>query len=1028
MSTLFIMDAIKEGFIGIILTLDTLIYGLIGGAFKIFMALAGARLLTSDAYYEIANKLYVVIGVLMLFVLSYSILRGIVDPDPGKNSKDTLGPGMIKRVVIAVLGLALAPSIFNLMYQGQGLFLEQDVLGKIFFRIENTEKVPSVDGEINPDEYVKQIGGSVTATSLWQAFFHPAPDSGKEAKDITVDATKYFVKGAAYGAGCAAGIIILASTGWTGIGLLIGGAVTAAACAAAVVNTSAGSEAASYDNLSLADAYNLTSGGENFGIYTAFLASYTDDGYIEYLFGISTIAGAFALYAFASFSIDMGIRAAKLAYLQIIAPIPLIMQVLPKFKENFNKYISAVISTFLEVFVRISVVYVVVYIICHLSDMFSSADALWGNSDLTGIELMIAYAFLILGLIAFCRHAPEIITQTLGLPKGDMHLGIGKKLAEGGAFSAGSIALGGAQTAISNWRKGKRNDVPLGRRFASSAAGFLSGAGRATRENFIGPNHKEAQTFSDMFNVGSRAAQGAIDARENRAWANEQHQEAKNQMAQYQEIAKNAEAEMAKHQKGSAAYKRAEDQFKAANEALKIAEKNAIMTAPVIRTINKAVEKIDRWSVGTIDTSRDDRRAKFLQSVKELEDQMKSSVAKEDDVKAANRALAQMENMDVEHFAYNEALRNGSAKGRSFDQWKAAEASYLDKERSAIAARQNAEIKRLEDDVKAVTKNAIGRRLAEAASGVDNDTSRILLNYTQSHQAEIDEFKYVTMGIVQDPVLGDVKVSVADYITRNFGESGYSGGLPDYIKISLDSMPKDKKSTYEISYQDTSGKDAVVKVKDSSGREYEDKFKVVISRDQNGASRTIFVDSSGSQVTISDPETGKIVDPTNQEELTRFVRNCGLKKPSFSLKTDSVQNFAVIGNSTTDDHNMYQATFIDALKSSGDGTVRVTFRNSRGDVETAEVVKSGDKFTYKVGSSTYNDENNFFAALDSTLSGKGVNESNVEVISDKAPGNTIISDMKDAAEREYDRFTYTPSHLSAERMKRDQDAKKKNDK
>lgn len=1026
MSTLFIMDAIKEGFIGIILTLDTLIYGLIGGAFKIFMALAGARLLTSDAYYEIANKLYVVIGVLMLFVLSYSILRGIVDPDPGKNSKDTLGPGMIKRVVIAVLGLALAPSIFSLMYQGQGLFLEQDVLGKIFFRIENTEKVPSVDGEINPDEYVKQIGGSVTATSLWQAFFHPAPDSGKEAKDITVDATKYFVKGAAYGAGCAAGIIILASTGWTGIGLLIGGAVTAAACAAAVVNMYAGNEAASYDNLSLADAYNLTSGGETFGIYTAFLASYTDDGYIEYLFGISTIAGAFALYAFISFSIDMGIRAAKLAYLQIIAPIPLIMQVLPKFKENFNKYISAVISTFLEVFVRISVVYVVVYIICHLSDMFSSADALWGNSDLTGIELMFAYAFLILGLIAFCRHAPEIITQTLGLPKGDMHLGIGKKLAEGGAFSAGSIALGGAQTAISNWRKGKRNDVPLGRRFASSAAGFLSGAGRATRENFIGPNHKEAQTFSDMFNVGSRAAQGAIDARENRAWANEQHQEAKNQMAQYQEAVKKAEAEMAKHPIGSAAYKQAEEQFKVATTALKNAEKNAMMTAPVIRTINKAVEKIDRWSVGTIDTSRDDRRAKFLQSVKELEDQMKSSVAKEDDVKAANRAKAQMENMSVERFAYSEALKNGTAGNRSYDQWYADVAANYDW--SAAASRQNAEIKRLEDDVKAVTKNAIGRRLAEAASGVDNDTSRLLSNFTQSHQAEFDEFKYVTMGVVQDPILGDIKVSVEDYLKRNFGQSGYSSGLPDYIKISLDSMPKDKKSTYEISYQDTSGKDAVVKVKDSSGREYEDKFKVVISRDKNGASRTIFVDSSGSQVTISDPETGKIVDPTNQEELTRFVRNCGLKKPSFSLKTDSVQTFAVIGNSTTDDHNMYQATFIDALKSSGDGTVRVTFRNSSGNVETAEVVKSGDKFTYKVGSSTYNDENNFFAALDGSLTGKGVNSSTVEVVSDKAPGNTIISDMKDSAEREYDRFTYTPSYLGSQRMKRDQEAKKKNDK
>ena len=54
-------DVLKKGFIGIILTLDTLIYGLISSAFKVFMAIASARLLSSDAYYAIANKIYLII-------------------------------------------------------------------------------------------------------------------------------------------------------------------------------------------------------------------------------------------------------------------------------------------------------------------------------------------------------------------------------------------------------------------------------------------------------------------------------------------------------------------------------------------------------------------------------------------------------------------------------------------------------------------------------------------------------------------------------------------------------------------------------------------------------------------------------------------------------------------------------------------------------------------------------------------------------------------------------------------------------
>ena len=115
---LFIIKALEKGFIGILLTLDTLIYGLISSSFRVFMALAGARLLSSSAYTEIANKIYIIVGVLMLFVLSYAILKAIVDPDQA--TKGDYGPKMRKNVVIAVVGLAIAPVIFNLMYQAQG--------------------------------------------------------------------------------------------------------------------------------------------------------------------------------------------------------------------------------------------------------------------------------------------------------------------------------------------------------------------------------------------------------------------------------------------------------------------------------------------------------------------------------------------------------------------------------------------------------------------------------------------------------------------------------------------------------------------------------------------------------------------------------------------------------------------------------------------------------------------------------------------------------------------------------------------
>lgn len=530
-------DVLKKGFIGIILTLDTLIYGLISSAFKVFMAIASARLLSSDAYYAIANKLYLIIGVIMLFVLSYAMLKAIVNPDEGKKS---FGPGLIKRVVIAVVGLAIAPALFNLMYQVQGLVLEHNVLGKIFFRSDNTQKTDAssvtigdqtiaVDS-VNPDDYINVVGGSVTATTIWQAFFYPAPDSGKTADEIIGKLSDYYLTNAGmYGVACAVSGYVAyagyAAGGWGYLVGLLGTAVGLWTCSEAVGNV-VDAIGASGEEISLAEAYALTAKGESFGMYTIFINSYYEDGDIAYLYGVSTIAGAFTLYAFVTFSIDMGVRAGKLAYYQIIAPVPLIMQVLPKNESTFKNYTKGVIDTFLEVFIRIAVVYIVVYIICHLQDLFSSVDSLWGNQDLSSPEVMLAMAFLIIGLIIFCKDAPKFLSKTLGVEGGNLDLGIRNKLAKGGAFTAASAIGGGVTAGVNNltnkWKdaknwKNKDGHVTLGSvtknligGIGSAAAGTVSGGVRG------GVAGKKAGNIRDVRGAAAQGAQGAIRARDNR--------------------------------------------------------------------------------------------------------------------------------------------------------------------------------------------------------------------------------------------------------------------------------------------------------------------------------------------------------------------------------------------------------------------------------------------------------------------------------------------------------------------------------
>lgn len=675
-----LLDAFERGFIGVILILDTLIYGLISSAFRIFMAIAGARLLSSDAYTAIANKIYLIIGVLMLFVLSYGILKAIVNPDEGAKQ---MGPGLLKKIAIAVIGLAITPALFNLMYQAQGLILEHDVLAKLFFRSENTEKLNvngsvetddgnkiNYSGDVNPDDYVKNIGGAVTATTIWQAFFYPSEDSGLDATEIIADPGDYLAGAVGNGVGCAvstAGLLITAYTGWTGWGAVIG-LLTAGAgaifCTNAVADATAYDQASKIttDKISLADAYVLTSsssGTGNFGIYTVFLDNYLEEGEISYLFGISTLCGAFVLYAFATFSIDMGVRAAKLAYFQVIAPIPLVMQILPGKDGKFKEYTKMVINTFMEVFIRISVVYIVVYIICHLQDLFSSVDALWGNTDLSTGELMFALAFLIIGLILFCKEAPGFLGKALGVDTGGMKLGLGwkdtrEKLGKGGVFNAAGVGYGAVTSGVRNFRNGIDNKKGFLGTLGSTIAGVGSGAARAAKSQMFGFDKHPSMSWKNAKDAGEKAAQAATDKRDSRDEREALLEQARRELhlADSELNAARASGNQARITK---AQRRVEEARKRFNDATALGS-----------ALSEAGRRIDSWSIGSVSLAKEEADIKFSNALKKLRDEAREEAYKKDlRTQGYKKKLEELQSREISEYnegwdeeSYNQAIRD----------------------------------------------------------------------------------------------------------------------------------------------------------------------------------------------------------------------------------------------------------------------------------------------------------------------------------------------------------------------------------
>ena len=56
------LPIIGEGILAVVLGVDGVIYSFIGGLYKIFMAIASARMMTNTIYEQITSKVYLLVG------------------------------------------------------------------------------------------------------------------------------------------------------------------------------------------------------------------------------------------------------------------------------------------------------------------------------------------------------------------------------------------------------------------------------------------------------------------------------------------------------------------------------------------------------------------------------------------------------------------------------------------------------------------------------------------------------------------------------------------------------------------------------------------------------------------------------------------------------------------------------------------------------------------------------------------------------------------------------------------------------
>lgn len=397
---------VSNAFYGILLTIDYVIYLAINICYQLFEVVSKVEVFSTENVGVISRRIYTIIGIVMLFVFAYNIILAIVDPDSLSKGEKSV-KNIVQNTIISIVLVTLFPLICEYMQIFQNHIIENNTIGNLIMG-----STASDSGENGQTKDALNV--SVT---IFTAFYHPI-DENKEPVTLTE---------------CESSSVKLCSR---------------------------------YKEMA-DNAKNGIGGLWNF-MHDEDLKDGIYDDDMEYLFPLSTIAGVVAAYLFLSFSLDLGVRAAKLGALKLIAPIPIFLRITKPKGGQFDKWFSEFTKTYLQVFERIVIINFAMLLISFVSDIniFASGGGIFIN--------VIATVVVILGILKFAKDAPKLLEEIFSVKIPQMS--IKKKLNDNEYALRGASVLGAAgTTAVGNVIKGIGAGKSVGQVIKTGFGGLIGG-------------------------------------------------------------------------------------------------------------------------------------------------------------------------------------------------------------------------------------------------------------------------------------------------------------------------------------------------------------------------------------------------------------------------------------------------------------------------------------------------------------------------------------------------------------------------
>ena len=361
--------------------IDKIVFNFISTIYDFLITIARTSVLSQADIMDMADRIYKLLAIFMIFKVTFSLIMYVVNPDDFSDKNKGVGK-LGTNIVISLALLILTPYIFSYAYQLQTIILEDNSLSALIFG----------DAQENSTESPFESAGDSMAYITMAPFFTPnvAIDELYECAQLT---TKDSNGKVVFNEACSGLNSNYESTNDTdSMYALVNDRFTEQTLKNYVAGVSVG-------NLGL--------------MFRQDMAVATDEDNTEYIIDykylFSTVLGIVVVLLLVTFCMDVALRSIKLAFLQLVAPIPIISFVDPKSGKDgmFKKWAEMCVKTYISLFIRLLAIYFAAYIISRIDSMVDIIDGSYVSNLLVKI-------FIIIGALMFAKQLPKIL-EGLGI-------------------------------------------------------------------------------------------------------------------------------------------------------------------------------------------------------------------------------------------------------------------------------------------------------------------------------------------------------------------------------------------------------------------------------------------------------------------------------------------------------------------------------------------------------------------------------------------------------------------------------------